>query len=221
MRFRLKSVAAVLLSGIALGAVAADQTFTAQGQFEAAAGPLALESFESLAASTRSINTVVAPLFTVTPTDTLISVQSSATTPEDGFGSYPVLGSQYLFNYNPNQPSGTLKFTFSAPTTAFGFVMTDVGEATGIVSLRTNAGAFTTDQVLATYPPLQGNGASFFFGLTQNTAFTEAYVTVTGVDEAYGIDAVRVTAVPEPVQAALLLAGLGLVGAIARRRTTA
>lgn len=198
---------------------AADQTFTSESAFGLAAGATSLESFEAPAviAVTRSTASVATPLFTVTPDAALIGVQSSSTTPEDGFGSYPVSGNQYLFSYNPNLPSGTLRFSFNAPTYAFGFTLTDAGEADGTISLRTNAGAFVTAQVLATFPPLSGNGSLFFFGLTQNTAFTEAYVTVTGIDEAFGIDAVHVSAVPEPTQALLLAAGLGLIGAWSRR----
>ena len=214
-----KPAAAALLAAASLAAVAADQTFTNQGQFQAAAGATVTESFESVAARTRSDQPVVTPLFTVTPIDTLVGVQANANTPEPGFGAAAVQGNRYLFNYNPFQPSGTLTFTLAAPATSFGFVMVDAGETDGTVVLRTNTGAYAGGVVLATFAaPFAANGTQMFFGLTQATPFTQVSVIVNGVDEAYGIDVVQVTAVPEPAQGALLLAGLGLVGAIARRR---
>jgi hypothetical protein len=142
-------------------------------------------------------------------------VQSTSASPEPGFGSFGTLGPAYAFVYLPNQGQGTLRIDLAAPATAFALDLTDVGEVEGVINLRTNVGAFAAGVNVATFPPTFANGSAFFYGLTQNVAFTQIFLTVSGIDEAYGIDNVRVAVVPEPVTLALW--GLGL-GALALRR---
>jgi hypothetical protein len=196
-------------------ATAADATFTTEAAFVAAAGATRLESFETVATGLRGSAPVAAPLFTVTGLTAPIGVQSGPNTPNDGFGAGATDGTRYLSVYLPNQPQGTLRFDLASATTVFGFNIMDVGETTGTVSIRTNSGAFSSETLLASYPPNLGNGNVQFFGLTQNLPFTQVFVTVSGSDDAFGIDKVSVIAVPEPAAALLLLVGL-----VALRRLT-
>lgn len=199
---------AAALLALPQAAHAANATFNTEASFLAAAGSTQLESFETLAPSLRSNATVVAPLFSLTGLTAPIGVQSAADSPNDGYGATATDGTHYVTVYLPNQPQGTLRFDLVSPSTVFGFNIVDVGEISGTLSLSTNSGAFTSDQILATYPPTFGNGNVQYFGLTQDQPFTQVFLTVTGLDDAFGIDKVSVSAVPEPTSALLLLSGL-------------
>ena len=218
---------AVVVACMAFGTAhvrAADATFTSEVLFQAAAGTTAMESFETVAARLRANTPVVAPLFAVNPlSGAMIGIQDASSSPGDGFGSYATDGARYLLSYvdpisGNSQSTGTLHFALNAPARAFGLTLTDIGEADGTVVLRTGNGAFVAGATLLSFPPQTGNGGQFFIGLTQDASFTDVYLTVSGLDEAYGVDRVLVASVPEPAEYALLLAGLALVGAAARRK---
>ena len=206
---------------------AADATFTSETLFQAAAGATVMESFESVAARLRANTPVVAPLFTVNPLGgAKIGIQDGSSSPGDGFGSYATDGTRYLLSYvdpvsGELQSTGTLHFALNGPARAFGLTITDVGEVDGTVKLFTGNGAFVGGATVLSFPPQVGLGGQFFIGLTQNTSFTDVYLTVSALDEAYGVDRILVASVPEPAEYALMLAGLALVGAAARRKRTA
>ena len=199
-------------------AQAADGTFTTESAFAAAAGSTVMESFETLAGQARGLASVVAPLFTVSTSSTPIGLQVAPDSPLPGFGAAATDGSHYLSAYLPNLPQGTIRFTLLAPTTAFGFNLLDANEAAGSVSLRTSAGAYANGVTLINSSGGAPNGNVLFVGITQATPFTTVDLTITGVDEAYGVDRVFLSAVPEPGQAALLLTGLTTLVCTARRR---
>lgn len=201
-------------------AQAADGTFTSEAAFAAAAGGMVMESFETLAAQVRSLASVAAPLFTVSTTSTPIGLQVGADSPLPGFGAAATDGSHWLSAYVPGVPQGTIRFTLLAPTTAFGFNLLDANEVAGTVSLRTGAGAYAGGVTLIDGSGGAPSGNVLFVGITQATPFTTVDLTVSGVDEAYGVDRVFLSAVPEPAPAALLLCGLaGLAGLSTRRQT--
>jgi PEP-CTERM motif len=198
---------------------AANATFVTEGSFAAAAGAFSIESFEATAARVRSTSALVTPLLTVTGGTAPIGVQSGVNNPEEAFGAVATDGVRFISVYLPNQPQGTLVFDLAAPTTAFGFNITDVGETSGAISLRTDTGAYAGGINLATFPPSFGNGNVQFYGLTQDLAFSRVFLTLTGVDDAYGLDKIyvsSVTAVPEP--AAVMLMGLGLAAVVLKAR---
>jgi hypothetical protein len=201
---------------VAGSALAADSVFTNEGSFAAAAGAAAIESFETTAPRLRSTAPLVTSRFTLTGGATPIGVQSGVDNPEPAFGASATDGLRFVSVYLPNQPQGTLVFDLLTPAKAFGFNITDVGEASGVVTLRTDAGAYAAGINVGTYPPTFGNGNVQFFGLTQDVAFTRVFLTVTGLDDAYGLDKIYITAVPEPTTA--LLMGLGAAALWMRRR---
>ena len=209
------AMALLSLSGLAH---AANTTFTNEGSFVAAAGSTVVESFEALAGRSRVLSPVVTPLLTATPGTAPLGVQTAPDTPDNGFGAAATDGTHYLSIYLPNAAQGTLRFDLGSPSKVFGFNIIDVGEATGTVTLRTNAGAFAGGVTLLSFPPTFGNGAVFFIGLTQDIAFTTVFLDVSGLDDAYGIDKVYIQAVPETASAWSLLAGLAALGLRARRR---
>jgi PEP-CTERM motif len=215
------AASAVLLAVLGLlagagAAQAANSTFNTEASFVAAAGAAVIESFETTAPRSRSTASVATPRFTVSGGSTPIGVQNGADSPDPGFGALATDGARYLSVYLPNQPQGTLQFDLTQPTTSFGFNITDVGEATGVITLRTDTGAYIAGINLASFPPSFGNGNVQFFGLTQTVPFTKVFLTVTGLDDAYGLDKIYITAVPEPTTAMLL--ALGLAALVIKRR---
>jgi hypothetical protein len=215
------AASAVLLAMLGLlggagAAQAADSTFNTESSFVAAAGAALIESFETTAPRLRGTAPVATPRFTVSGGATPIGVQNGADSPDPGFGALATDGQRYLSVYLPNQPQGTLQFDLTQPATSFGFNITDVGEATGVITLRTDAGAYIGGINLASFPPTFGNGNVQFFGLTQTLPFTKVFLTVTGLDDAYGLDKIYTTAVPEPASAWLLV--LGLTALLTKRR---
>jgi hypothetical protein len=215
------ALAATLASPMAQ---AADATYNDEAAFVAAIqggpGVPIIEGFESLEPRLRSLQPLSSPWFTLSSETTPMGVQDGSNSPEDGYGSYATEGTQYLSVYRTGGlPQGTLQFDMNTPGHLFGFSITDVGEVEGTVHLRTDSGAYAGGVDVAVFPPVFGNGQQFFFGLTQDTPFTQVWLTVNGVDEAYGLDKlyVTLTPVPEPAAAWLLLAG-GAALALRRRR---
>jgi PEP-CTERM motif len=215
----LVAASAYLIPGLAH---AANATFSVEGSFAAAAGAATIEGFETTAARLRSTAALTTSLFTLTSGTTPIGVQSGVNTPEDAFGAVATDGVRFVSVYLPNQPQGSLVFDLSTSATAFGFNITDAGETSGVITLRTDTGAYASGINVATFPPGFGNGNIQFYGLTQDQPFSRVFLTVTGNDEAYGLDKIYVTsvsAVPEPATALLMAAGFAVLYGARRRHT--
>lgn len=218
-RHGLQASVLALLIASALPAGAADALYTSESAFTAAVVGGLTESFESLAGTSRSLEPIVTPLFTLSTVHTPIGLQTGSNIPDTGYGAFATDGTHYVSVYLPNLPQGSITFTLARPSTAFGLAVTDIGETSGTVTLTTDVGAYAGGALLISFPHAVASGGADFIGLTQDTPFSVVTLTVTGIDEAYGVDAVRVlSAVPEPASALTLLAGMAALAALRRRR---
>ena len=199
-------------------------TFTSEAAFTGARPGLSSESFESNAGQVLATSTTVStPGFSVSTVGTAtLGVQTGANAPNTGNGAFATDGTHYLLSYLPNQPTGTLRFDFASVSNSFGLTFTDVGEAAGVITISTNAGDTAGGITAYTFGPTLPNGSALFFGFSQTAAFSQVFITVTGVDESYGLDKVYFGAqgnrVPEPGSLGLMLLGLaGVAGGVARQ----
>lgn len=210
---------ALCLASLPVVGSAANLTFTNAGAFAGAAGSVTVESFETLPGSARTAGVpVVTPVLTVSSPSAPLGVQDGPNTPSDGFGAVATDGTHYVSIYRPNEPPGTLTITLAAPARAFGFDLVDVEVLGSHISLSTDAGAFAGGVILETVAGNIGTGSLRFFGITQDQAFSKVFLTIDGLDDAVGLDNIRVAPVPLPAPALLLGAGLAALAARRRRQ---
>lgn len=94
----------------------------------------------------------------------------------------------------------------------------------GEVVITGTGGSLVFDMAAVGSPPADGQWHHYSFVLPASAVLSNVTsLTIkgefhAGVTEVVGIDNIRVTAVPEPSEAALLLGGLGLLGLLRRRR---
>jgi len=201
--------------------LASNLTFTSEAAFDAAAGATVLESFETLTTRVRTTATpIVTPLFSLSSPLAGLGVLDGPLSPQDGFGAFATDGVKYVSAYRANQPLGTLTFDLSAPALAFGFDLTDIEVSGALISISTDTGFFSGGVTLETVSSNNANGSLRFFGFTQDLAFSRVSLTITGFDEAVGLDAVKIAAAPVPLPTTALVLGSGLValGSLRRRR---
>ena len=171
--------------------------------FLATTGTTDIEGFESLSPRARLDTPIVTPSFTVTPDPGLIGIQDTPI-----FDAHATEGTKFLLVYRENQVSG-IRIDLNAPTRIFGFTITDWndGSGGGVLSLRTNVGEAQGTIVLDN--PASGfpSGNEHFYGIVQDTPFTQVFLSNTVLDDAFGIDAVRTKAVPSPGALSTLLMG--------------
>ena len=205
----------VILAGCVAGGASARAdlvTYTDQAAYLTAAGPnTTLEGFESLAASAQGTTAIDTPTFVVTPGPAEIGIRDSSI-----YDAHATDGTKFLLSYRQGLTPGTLIFDFKAPTDSFAFVITDYFEVAGSLVISTNAGETLTPFTALSAPPTLGSGNERFFGFIQSTPFTQLTLTADGLDDAFGLDSIRVRTVPEP--SALLALGLGGAIAFAARR---
>lgn len=109
--------------------------------------------------------------------------------------------------------TGSLTFNFSGPMTAIGAYVADGVPLGGFsIELFDGSGSLGSISVGARTLP------DSFIGITSSMAFTSAKFYAESSSDSWGLDNLEVAAVPEPATYALMLAGLGLVGALAHRR---
>jgi hypothetical protein len=198
------------LMALAAAPAMAATTYTSEAAFLAAAGGgLAFESFE-------------APV-SVAPTSVEladVTFSCTGTTYCPGFFGVRALGNatdgrQTVFFATPD----TATFTFDSAITHFGIDVIDLGTV-GASDLTISWGSNST--VLYTG---HSSGGVLFAGIIDGAGFTSVTFSATARDD--GIDFDRLVykggtgVIPEPATWALMIAGFGLVGFAARRRTLA
>lgn len=159
---------------------------------------------------------------TITALNTAYAPNATFSVASDYAGNYNTRGLLHVSNHG-NEFQG-LRFDFNAPASAFGFLF-------GASDSSWNLNAYTAGGTLlqsSAIQPVKGSNAGDYFGFSGLSNASYALLTQNqdqiyasgGVDYVF-VDNFRVAAVPEPETFALMLAGLGLVGAAVRRRKAA
>lgn len=153
----------------------------------------------------------------------------------NGAGSYAG-NVQFQAAFNPGNSPATVNFNGGNATFATGSVlnMEILGSTAGVqydqlVNINTLTFNGTLNLIFSNgYVPLAGSSFALLGFNTLNGSLAADHITVTGYDRSRldfshlatnGV--VSVTAVPEPETYAMFLAGLGMLGVVARRRRTA
>jgi hypothetical protein len=202
----MRSTLRTLLVALPLAAAAAPlsaqvTTFLSRSAFQAAAGPLATETFDRP--------------FTLVPTaGATYAVAGGTVTFDANHGDMTIGGGDLFADLHPaGDPEGPrfLRFTFAAPVTAFG---ADFGafDSPSIV-LRAFVGGRTFDV---------GQG---FFGVVSAVPFTTIELRDPSARTFFVVDNASASAsasvVPEPATVWLMLAGVAAGAAVVRRRRPA
>lgn len=201
---------AIALSATAvMGNAIAANSFTSEAAFTSAlsGASITVESFESAPGGTST--SMIFPN---------VTVSCSGSTYCPGFfgvsGFTPTDGVQGVFFATPD----TITFSFSAPVTAFGIDVSGLGTA-GATDFSGSLSNGASATFFSNY--FGNNVGSLFVGFVDKSGFSSVTFSGTQGDDGIYFDRMQIAAVPEPESYAMLMAGLGLMGLIARRRKIA
>ena len=172
--------------------------YTNENTYQNAIGNFDFESFESLATTGLSNTPITTSLFDLVPLAGEIAVRD---VPDDG--RFATDGVNYIEASFPDR-SVILRFDLVNEANTFGFSVTDFGDQTpGSFFIVTDTGAGNFGIEVASHPLSDGN--EFFYGFSQDTAFTSVLVFQTSQNDGFGIDGVYLSTIPEPGSMAILL----------------
>lgn len=188
--------------------------YSDQTAFAAAAGPLAVETFEGFATGTTVASLpslAIASLSGLDHFGTPVSqmIGSSSALPFPMFAPPLPSGTQFLSNDldSPSYATGEITFTFDATATAIGAYVADSAPLGGF-SIEVFNGAMSLG-VISVGPRTLPDS---FVGIVSSMAFTSAKFYANTSGDSWGLDDLQVSAVPEPESYALMLGGLALIG---------
>lgn len=212
------------------GGGVASNSDAAHSAFVGAAGILGTQGFESLALGAVPSSFAIGGV-TASFVNTAQNGYSVIASGVNGlYSTFATSGSQYLDSLSDN---GSTYYTisFNTPVRALGFYVSDVSDwlNTGgsIPNLKLNltqvSGGASLDLANGTDPNTIVNGNVSFIGVIDPanaiTGFSiSSAASIPGAD-AIGIDNLQVSPVPEPSQAALMLAGILVLGGLQFLRT--
>jgi hypothetical protein len=221
----LSTVAAVALSGITLQAQAYT-TFIDKVHKTSVYAGVGTADFGSVAAGSATLNDTI---FAATGGGTIATYTDGSIYTGGVFGeTAPPVGSTggfWSIGTSPSTQAGPGHVTFSAPVKYYGFLWGSPDSYNNVTFSVLNTGTTLTSQVTVNgaIQPLPGDGNQAFSAYLNFYAGTNEEIT--GVAFASSQNALEtdnhsfsVSSVPEPKTYAMLLAGLGVMGAIARRR---
>jgi len=142
--------------------------------------------------------------------------------------TYGIAGAFYSHQLYSENGDNLVKITFASPVKGFGFSNTvfNIGGnpfvwptsgTTGMTLTTSTGDVLKFQSPISSISGLSSGAPLTFSGLVSDTAFTSVTLETTQAI-GFNITNFTVAAVPEPESYAMLLAGLGLMGAIARRR---
>lgn len=156
---------------------------------------------------------------TVTALNTVAAPAASFSVDSDYSGSYNTRGRLHITNHGSEFQS--LRFDFGGTASAFGFLFGASDSSWELTAYNSGGTALESMTIPAVYASnagdyfgLKGLAGAAYAILTQNH---DGIYSTGGVDYVF-VDNFRVAAVPEPETYAMLLAGLGLMASVARRR---
>lgn len=210
--FNRKTIA-LAVSALVLGASAHASTsfFNNEAAFlAAAAAPLNFESFENATSPSATTVAFAGGTFACAGTGYCPGFFGTWTLGAD-------TGVQSVYFASPDSAT----FTFNSPITAFGVHIGGAGDVspnTLTATLGNGDSGLALNNYTGDYSVFGSNNQ--YFGAISTTAFTTVTFTTSNSGDGIAFDSMSfgVAAVPEPETYAMLLAGLGVMGAVARRR---
>lgn len=226
----IRSVKAITVAVLAIATLASTAanagitTYGTRGAFNTAAGVTSTETFNSCGSTASLGNNFVLSSSNLGPCGSIVPGISFA--PDTGYDLY-IAGPSQSANIDTAlgvdfPAAGNDTIGFSSPSHAFAadlFQNFGGGGQSGADATFT-LNVFGSIGLLGSYTFPVSSGTGGFFGLTSTDGITSIQVSQTGGFAVIDNVSFNGSTVPEPASWALMVAGFGLVGVAARRRTS-